>query len=196
MGEIKSAREIAMEKVKQLDEATEEDRLRWKYNPEGGKLAVRYTNEDSNLIAELNAYEEKARSYVITGAVNILIRNISMPGNDTAQRNNKKAMDGLKLLKNDKVAIENVFSKIRRIFSHYLEEGEQQRSQVYESLKADFTAKVQQAMQQQLGTSAQMNIDIENQPQFQEEWRKVQNQLDSQYLALLEEYKQELSNIS
>ncbi|MFC2007127.1 hypothetical protein ACFLVB_00780 [Chloroflexota bacterium] len=196
MGEIKSAREIAMEKVEKLGEATEEDRLGWKYTPEGGKLAVRYTNEDSNLIAEVNEYEEKARSYVIAGAVNILVRNIGMPGTDAAQRNNKKAMDGLKLLKNDKVAVENVFSKILRIFSHYLEQGEQQRSHAYESLKADFTAKVQQAMQQQLGTSARMNIDIENQPQFQEEWRKVQNQLDSQYLALLEEYKQELLIIS
>jgi len=38
-------------------------------------------------------------------------------------------------------------------------------------------------------------IDIEKQPQFQVEWSKMQSQLDSQYLKLLEEYKQELLNI-
>ncbi len=33
--EIKSAREIAMEKVEKLGEVTEEERLKWKYVPEG-----------------------------------------------------------------------------------------------------------------------------------------------------------------
>jgi hypothetical protein len=50
-------------------------------------------------------------------------------------------------------------------------------------------------MQQQLGTTVGLNIDIERQPQFQEEWRKLLAQLDSQYISLLNEYKQELSAI-
>jgi len=52
------------------------------------------------------------------------------------------------------------------------------------------------AVQQQLGSLMRIKIDIERQPQFQEEWRKVQTQLDSQYLHLLDEYKQELSGIA
>ena len=42
MGDIKSAREIAMEKVEKLEEATDEERLRWKYIPEGERLGARY----------------------------------------------------------------------------------------------------------------------------------------------------------
>jgi len=42
MDEIKSAREIATEKVDKLGEVTDEERLRWKYTPEGEKLAARY----------------------------------------------------------------------------------------------------------------------------------------------------------
>ena len=109
---------------------------------------------------------------------------------------NKQAMDGLKVLKTDKVGVENVYSKIRRIFNHYSEEGEQQRKQAYDRLKVEFEAKMQQAMQQQLGTMARMNIDVEKQPQFHEEWRNLLAQLDSQYLTLLDEYKQELSKIN
>ncbi len=41
-----------------------------------------------------------------------------------------------------------------------------------------------------------IKIDVERQPQFQEEWRKLLTQLDSQYLMLLNEYKQELSAIA
>ena len=196
MGDIRSAREIALEKIEKLGEATEEERLKWKYVPEGEKLCADYLKRARNLAIEIEKYEEGAKRYVIEGAAGILIRNINLPRNDTAKRNNKQAMDGIKVLKTDKVGVENVYSKIRRIFTHYAEDGEQQRKQAYESLKVDFEAKVQQAMQQQLGTMARMNIDVEKQPQFHEEWRNLLIQLDSQYLTLLDEYKQELANIN
>jgi len=193
--EIKSALEIAMEKVEKLGEVTEEERLKWKYLPEGEKLAAKYLKQNLNLLTELGKYEEKARKYVIEGAQEILIRNIDLPRNEAARRNNKKAMDGLKILKNDKLGVENVYSRIRRIFEHYAEQGEQQRKQTYESLKAEVEARIQQAMRQQLGPFAGVKIDVESHPQFQEEWRRVLAQLDSQYIKLLDEYKQELAAI-
>jgi hypothetical protein len=193
--EIKSALEIAMEKVDKLGEATEQERLKWKYAPEGEKLAARYLKQNLNLLAELSQYEENARKYVIEGAQEILARNINLSRNDAARRNNKRAMDGLKILKTDKASVENVYSRIRRIFEHYGEQGESQRKQAYESLKADVEARIQQAVKQQLGTFAGIKIDVESQPQFQEEWRKLQTQLDLQYIKLLDEYKRELSAI-
>ena len=194
--EIKSALEIAMEKAEKLGEVTEEERLKWKYVPEGEKLAARYLKQNLNLVAELSQYEKNAKKHVIEGAGDILIRNINLPKNDLARRNNRKVMDGLKTLKSDKVGVENVFSQIRRIFNHYIEQGEQQRKQAYESLKTEFEAKIQQAMKQQLGSFAGIKIDVERQPQFQEEWYKLQAQLDLQYIKLLDEYKQELSAIA
>jgi hypothetical protein len=196
MGEIKSAAEIAREKIEKLGEVTDEERMRWRYVPEGEKLAARYIKENYNLVTELDKYEEKARKYVTEGASDILMRNISLPKNDLARRNNKKAMEGLKTVKNDKVAVENVFSKIRHVLDHYVQQGEQQKKQAYESLKAQFEDKIQQAIKQQTGVNAQMKIDVERQPQFQEEWLKLQAQLDLQYTQLLNEYKQELSAIA
>ncbi len=195
MGDIKSAREIAMEKVERLGTATDEERLKWKYVPEGGKMAVSYLKQECNLVAELGKYEENIKGYIIKGAGDILIRNINLPKDDLDKRNNRQAMDGLKTIKSDKVGVENVYSKIRRIFEHHVEQGEQQRKQAYESLKTEFEAKVQQALQQQLGSLGGIKVDVERQPQFQEEWRKLQSRLDSQYLKLLDEYKQELSSI-
>ena len=93
---------------------------------------------------------------------------------------------GLKNLKSDKVSVENVYSKLRQIFGHYTEQGEQQRKQAYQTLKTEFEAKVRQALQQQLGSVAGIKIDVERQPQFLEEWHKIQTQLDSQYLKLLD----------
>ena len=196
MGDIKSALEIAMEKVEKLGEATEEERLKWKYVPQGEELAARYLKKGCNLVAELSQYQENVRKHIIEGATEILIRNINLPKNDVAKKNNKKTMDGLKTLKSDKVSVENVYSSIRNIFDHYAEQGEQQRKQAYQSLKTEFEAKIQQAVQQQLGTLTGVRVDVEKQPQFQQEWRKIQTQLDSQYLGLLAEYKRELSSIA
>jgi len=192
MGDIKSAREIAMEKIEKIGDASEEERLKWKYVPEGEKLAARYIKQDYNLVVELSQYEEKVKRYVTQGAVDILVRNINLPKDNLTRRNNKRAMDGLKTLKSDKVGVENVYTKIRRIFDHYIGQGEQQRKQAYESLKTEFEAKIQRAIQQQLGSVIGIKIDVERQPQFQEEWHRLQTQLDSQYLKLLDEYKQEL----
>ena len=196
MGDMKSALDIAMEKIEKLDKATDEERLKWKYVPEGEKLAVRYLKQGCNLVVEMGRYEENIRRYIIEGAADILTRNINLPKDDLARKNNRKAMDGLKNLKSDKVGVENVFSKMRYIFNHYIEQGEQQRKQAYERLKTEVEARVQEALQQQLVSFVGASIDVEKQPQFQEEWRKIQAQLDSQDLRHLDEYKQELLNIS
>lgn len=196
MGEIKSAAEIAREKIEKLGAVTEEERRKWKYVPEGEKLAARYIKEGCNLPAELEKYGAEARQYVVKGASDILIRNIGLPTNDIARMNNKKAMAGLKAVKNDKVAVENIFSRIRHVLDHYLEQGEQQRKQAYESLKAEFGARIQQALQQQTGINTNMNIDVTRQPQFQEEWKKLQAQMDAQYLNVLNECKRELAAIA
>jgi len=194
--EIKSALEIAMEKVAKLGEVTEEERLRWKHVPEGEKLAARYLKQNLNLLSEMGKFEEKTKKYVIEGAQDVMIRNIDLPRNDFSRKKNKRVMEGIKLLKNDKVSVENVFSKLRRIFDHYMEQGEQQRKQAYESLKVDVEARIQQAVKQQMGPMANMKIDVESQPQFQEEWRRMLAQLDMQYMSILNEYKQELAAIA
>jgi hypothetical protein len=196
MGDIKSAREIAMEKLAQIEEPTEEERLRWKFVPKGEALANRHLKEDLNLVVELGKFQENERRYVIEGAAEILIRNIDLPRNDHAKRNNRRAMEGLKLLKNDKASVENVYSRIRNIFKHYAEQGEEQRKKTYEQLKLQFEARIQQAVQQQLGPMARARVDVERQPQFHEEWRKVRAQLDSQYLQHLDEYKHDLASIT
>ncbi len=194
MDDIKSAREIAMEKVEKLGEASEEERLRWKYAPEGEKLAARYLKEGCNLVVELGKYEAKAVGYVVAGASEVLARNLDLPRDDAARRKNKRAMDGLRILKQDKASVENVFSGIRRIFDHYQGQGEQQKKQAYDSFKVDYTAKVQQAIQQQYGGQPLgFKVDVERQPQFQEEWRRVLASLDAQYYKLLDEYKRELA---
>ena len=194
--DIKSAREIAMEKVAQLGDATPEERLRWKYQPEGEVLAAKYLKDDENLVAGVSRYEDKVKPYVKAGAAEVLVRTIALPKNDFIKNANRKAMEGIRLLKNDKTQVENIFSRIRQLFTHYSDQGEKQKRQALQSLKIDFEARIRPEIEKQMGTLGGANIDVERLPQFQQEWRKVLNQLDSQYLVLLKDYKDALTALS
>jgi hypothetical protein len=195
MGIIKTAAEIAKEKLEKIGEPTEAERLKWKYGPEGEKLAALYLREDVNLASELGKFEEKARKIIVASVNEILLRNISLPRNEATRKTNKKAMDGLKVLKSNKTAVENVFSRMRHVLDHYVQESAKQKKQAYESLKTEFEAKIQQAIRKQTGVNANMKIDVEKQPQFQEEWQRLQAQMEAQYANLLDDYKKELAAI-
>jgi hypothetical protein len=194
MGEMKSAFERAMERAESLGAASEEDVKKWKYLPEGEKLAARYMRGEGDLLSELDGYDEEARRIVVEGAQEVMVRNLDLPRNEQAKKTNKKVMEAIKELKQDKVALENVYTKIRRIFGHYEQEGEQQRRQAREATKQEVEARLVQAMQQ-MGQAPPARMNVETQPQFQQEWRRVLAQLDSQYLNLLDEARQEIRGI-
>lgn len=196
MDEMKSALERAMERADSLGKASEEEVRRWKYLPEGEKLAVRYLADEGDLLSGLDKYDEEVRRDVIVGVQQVLVRNLDLPRNDVAKKKNRKAMEAIKELKRDKVSVENVYTKVRRLFNHYEQEGEQQRRQLYEDVKRGVEAKMRQAMQQQLGAAAPGRLNVESQPLFQEELRRSLGQLDLQYMKLLDEYKQELLAVS
>jgi len=192
MADIKSAWEIAQEKLGKIGEATPEERVRWKYIPEGERLAAQYIKDDTNLAAEINKYNNAGeRKYVKEGVEEVLIRNISLPTTDFARKNNKRIMDTLKSLKKDKVAVENIYSQMRRIFQHYVSTGEEQRKQAYQQLKMDFAGRLREAMAQQ-GINPETRVDVERQPEFQSEWRKMSARLDEQYIKHLDEFKKQL----
>ena len=196
MGDIRSAREIALEKVEKLGDATPEERLEWKYKPEGEQLAHRYIKDDESMVAAMGRFDDSVRKYVKAGATEVLARSIGLPKNDFAKNVNRKAMEGLRLIKTDKAQLENTFSRLRQLFAHYADQGEKQRKQAYQQLKVDLEARIRPELEkQQMGTYRRMEIDVERMPQFQQEWRKVLNQLDSQYLLLLKEYRENMEAI-
>ena len=196
MGDIKSAREIAMEKIAAIGEPTAAEILEWKYLPEGEKLAARFLKGETRLQEELAKFDKTAAPTIIRGICAVLVKNIMLPKDEAAQKINKAAMDGLKIIKTDKSRLEAILNQIKQIFTHYATHGEQQSKQAYEMLKENFQAKIEQAISQQMGSkAANMNIDVEKQPQFQEEWRRVKNQMESQYLQVMTDLKQQLIDL-
>jgi len=196
MDRIPSALERALERVEKLGKASPEDLKRSRVLEEGQKLAAQYLFGDLNLRSELKKFEETdERKWLTEGLDEILIRNIDLPTNDNVKQRNKLAMEGLKISKKDPGAVENIFSKMRQIFNHYTGQGEVQKKEAYENLKRDMQTRLSQMARQQGMPPIDLK-HVENHPQFQMEWRKVQGQLEFQYHTYLKEYKEQLSALS
>jgi len=193
---IKSALEIALAKAEAAsEEITDEDRLRWKYVPEGEKLGARIIKGTVNIEEELEKYDEAARTFLTQGAASILYANILLPRGSAEKEKTSKALDAILLIKNEKNRAQQIVEQIRNLFEHYETQGDAQRNTALEQLKDEYTRKLKQAVEQQYGSNtAGMIADVENVPQFKEEKRRLNSQFDNQYLKLLNEYKEELKN--
>jgi hypothetical protein len=195
MGEIKTAWEKALEKVEKLGKASEEELTRMKNIPIGNALAAKFINDENNdFEAEITKYKGSGiRQYIIQGAMEVFLRNITLPHDEQEKYRSNRAMAGIRILKENKKQIDSVFDHIKNMMSYY----EQARQHSFGQFKKDFEAKIREAgkmMQNMQGNAA--NLEAQIQQQFQDEWRRVSMELDTQYEKALEEQKQQLLKIA
>jgi hypothetical protein len=199
MADIKNARDIAEAKIAAVGAATEADKLRWKYTPEGEKLAAAYLKDGRALEDELSRVPAESMPYFKKGMETILLANINLPTDEAIIARNKRATDGISMIKKDKAGVVKIMNQVKQIFSHYNDQGKQQRDSTYKALQARYAAKLKQALEKRMGADSGHELDdisVESLPQFQEEWRQTALQMDGQYLNLLAEYKRELQALS
>ncbi|NPB08949.1 MAG: hypothetical protein GXO17_01220 [Thermodesulfobacteria bacterium] len=187
MGEIKSTLEIALEKAARLGKASKEELRQEELVREGRRLAAKFLNEKDFRLAEaLAKIPSEDRPLVIRGAVDTLVRNIVFPRDQHALNDIRRVLDGLELIFAAFPQVKQLTAEIYKLLSLYLE----QQKQIYEQFKQQFKgqmAEVEEALRQQYGE--QVKMDIEMQPQFQEEWRKIRGQLEEQYRRQLDYLK-------
>lgn len=192
MNKIKTAYEKAMERLSSLN-LDDVNVASIEYTPKGNAAAARFLEEkDFDLLAELERYGEDERGYVLDGIKETFIRNIQLPKDELTQETNKRAMEGLLLVKKNKGALRQVFSELEYLFSYYT----QALDHTYENLKQSLSARLaptQKALEQQLG--AKLKVNVERHPAFMEEWMRLQQQLDTQYEAVLNEQKEKIRRI-
>jgi len=194
MGEMKSAWEKAKEKVDKLGKLTEEEIKQLKCIPVGNKLAAKYLQDTNyNLDAELTKYKGTGlRKYIAQGAQEIFMHNIILPQNERDKQITKRAMAGLRIVKENKNQLATILDRVTNLLNYY----EQARQQTYTQFKKGFEASLQessQTLQKQSGST--VPIEVQLQAQFQAEWLNVSSQLNAQYEKALEEHKQHIQKI-
>jgi len=144
--EIKSAFEIAMEKVARIQAPTNEQKLEWGATPVGQKLAASFLKDNIDLKKELQGIEEAKRPYVIKSAVEVFTGNIQLPRTPLAETATKRALEGIRQLLGTKKEVAQVLEQVNYVGQQFKAFGDQQRQQTYNQLKQQFTAQLQQAL--------------------------------------------------
>ena len=195
MGDIKSAWEKAMEKAEQLGKPTDEELKKLEHIPTGNAIAAKYLNDEKySLDAEITKYKGSGiRQYIVWGVQETFLRNISLPHDERDKNLLNRAVNGIRMLKDNKKQIDVVLDHVKNIINYY----EQARQHTFSQFKKDFETKVKEAgkMMQQMPQSGS-SIEAQLQQQFQEEWRATIKEIDVQYEKALEEQRQQILKIT
>ncbi|MBM4275412.1 MAG: hypothetical protein FJ134_13270 [Deltaproteobacteria bacterium] len=186
MAEIKSAMEMALERAERFGRATKEEMAEARHREQGQQLAVNFLKAEGDLEAELKATPPEALPAVRAGVREVCLRNVALPRNGELDPRLSRALEGLLLAAEQEKAMARFKSEVEQLMSNFL----QVRNNAYQQLKARFSASLgdyTRALEIQL--RQKVRLEVEQIPQFQEEWRRFLGQLQDQFEPLLEELK-------
>jgi hypothetical protein len=190
VAEIKSALELALEKAEKYGRATKEDLLQDKYKEQGRNWAVQYLNEEEvDLKSELAALPPEAQPLARVAMKEVFLRNITLPKEETIDARLNKALEGMMTVAADKKAMGRIKQDIDQLLQQFL----MARNTAFQQLKNSFMQTLgnyTRALEAQLKTK--VRLDVEQLPEFQQEWRKFEGNLMSQFEPVLEDRKQQM----
>lgn len=186
MAEIKSALELALEKAERYGRASKDDLLKDQYQDKGRQLAVLYLREEGDLAAELANLPPEAKEAAQQAIKEVLVRNITLPREETLDPRVVRALEGLLLVASNRKGMTRLQEEVQQVWQNFL----MARNAAIQQLKASFGQQlnnVTRALEAQYGQ--RLKVDVEHLPQFQEEWRKFEANLIQQFEPILEDRK-------
>ncbi|MCX5889521.1 MAG: hypothetical protein NTY36_08720 [Deltaproteobacteria bacterium] len=189
MAEIKSALELALEKAERYGKASPEEMAAAQYQEQGRHLAVKFLNGEGDLEAGLKNLSPQAQDVARIAIKEVFLRNIGLPRNGEADERLERAVAGLLLVAGSK----NNMGRLTAELQQLLQQFQQFRNNAMQQLKARFTQslpQMQRAMEAKTGQK--MHLEVEQIPQFQEEWHRFHGQLLDQFEPMLEQLKERI----
>jgi len=189
--EIKSTLEIALEKAEKIGKASKEELEFFQLKEEAQKLSAKFLRNEisdfenslSNLLKDKSSQQKKA---IYQGMVDVFLKNIVLPKYEYQMDDAKKALEGLKKIFKKVPEISKICQQLEALLREYL----MHKETIYNELLKRFNAGVsalEKALSDQLG--AEVKVNVEEHPQFKEEWNKIKEKLDEEYGKQLEYLK-------
>ena len=187
MAEIKSTMDMVMERAARMAAGTgESDYLGEERLKEGMRIGAAYMRGEPGMGEKLAALPPEAKGPVRKGAVQSLLRNIFLAREPEKQALAEKAMHGLIEVGQGDGELLQILGEMKKILDGYRQHGEQLKTQ----LEAQFSqqmAMMEQNLAKQTGMA--MKLQPSQHPKFQEEWARIQGQLNDQYGQALQQLK-------
>ena len=190
MAEIKSTMELVMERAARMGKATSDEIEQDAAKKQGMQLIAAFLTDKEDSPTKILDQQEPARQTAIRqGMIETLLRNLFLPRDEQAQERTEQATRGLLDLAGGAGDIVTICQEMQHIIGQYRQHREQLRGQLEEQMRMQY----EQAISQQMGGRAEgMDIDPTTQPKFQEEWAKLEAELDAQYNQALTQHREQL----
>ena len=187
MAEIRSTMDMVMERLAQMDEASPDTIDQDEYIRKGMRLAAGFLRGDTAGLQEpLAECSEEEQPFVRKGAVRTLLRNIFLPREPEQKEAAEKAMQGLLEVGQAMEGMGGMVNDMKSILDRYLQQREELKKQLEEGF-AQQMEMMEANIAQQTGMS--MKMDPSQHPKFQEEWQRIQAEMNEQYGRAIDQYK-------
>jgi hypothetical protein len=193
VAEIKSALELALEKAEQYGRASKEDLRQDKFKDQGRQWAVQYLKEEEvDLEKELAALPPEVQPSARLAMKEVFLRNITLPKDETIDPRLTRALEGVMVTATNKKGMARLKQEVDQLLQQFI----MARNSAFQQLKNSFTQTLgnyTRALEAQL--KSKVRLEVENLPEFQQEWRKFEGNLTTQFEPVLEDRKQQMLNL-
>jgi hypothetical protein len=192
MAEIKSTMELVLERAARMGTASSDDIEKEEAKKKGMRLAAAFLDGKGEALAQVLAAQPPAgQEAVRAGMAEGLLRNLFLPRDEHAIARTEQAARGLIDLAGGAGDIVTMCQELQHVIGQYQQHREQLKGQLEEQLRMQ----MEQAMAaQQMGGGRMDGLGQENsvQAKVQEEWARLEGELDGQYNQALDQYKEQI----
>lgn len=190
MAGIKSTMDLVMERAARMGVATPEEMRHEENVKKGMQSTVDFLNGTKPSLAEiLTEFAAGEQASVRKGMLNSLMRNLFLPRDEDGVARIERAINGIVELN---AATPDVGALCRELKTIALQYG-QHRQQLREQLKEQIRMQIEQMLMRKGMSTENLNFDPTTEPQFKEQWSRLEADLDGQYGQALGQFKAQLT---
>ncbi len=189
MAGIKSTMDLVMERAARMGMATPDEMQHEESLKKGMQGTAEYLNGTKASLTEiLGEYDTVQQPAIRKGMLASLMRNLFLPRDEDGTKRIGLAVQGIVELNQDTGDIATLCKELQTITSQY----GQHRTQLYEQLKEQMRMQIEQLLARKGMKTDGMKIDPTTEPQFKEQWTRLEMDLEAQYGQALEQFKAQL----
>ncbi|MGQ9557117.1 MAG: hypothetical protein ACUVTU_04075 [Desulfurispora sp.] len=190
---IKTAWEKALERMQQMPPVAPGELARLEYMPQGHRLGARFMQEKQlNLKKTLAEVPDAQKPYVLEGVQEALLLQLVLPEREEQMETNRRAMEGLLILKQGSPEMVTLLNELEYLFNYYQQALQQTRA----GFEREFAARSRQVRRTMPGRqTGGLESQLEQTPGYYEEWSRVLGDLNSRFGGALAELKEKIKRL-
>jgi hypothetical protein len=181
--------DLVMERAARMGTATPDEMRHEESLKQGMRLTADYLGGQGESLADLLGQQEPGQQAALRqGMLASLLRNLFLPRDEDGIKRIERAVQGIVELNSGAGDITAVCQELRTVASQY----GQHRKQLYEQLKEQMRIQIEQLLMRKGMKADTTKIDVTMEPQFKEQWTRLEMDLEGQYGQALEQFKAQL----